>query len=125
MYERRTCKKPYKFYFHVKRIVIAFSTFFTIVLYYNWVQANTVGARATIKHNDYGFTLIKFDRLIPHLVDSFAFPIHIQQVLFVDEVDNMEWKVVLCKQPRGTRVASRAKEVPELECLNMGRDGDP
>jgi hypothetical protein len=112
MYERRTCKKPYKFYFHVKRIVIAFSTFFTIVLYYNWVQANTVGARATIKHNDYGFTLI-------------AFPIHIQQVLFVDEVDNMEWKVVLCKQPRGTRVASRAKEVPELECLNMGRDGDP
>ena len=37
-------------------------------------------ARATMKCDEYGFTLYKFDRLIPYSTNSFAFPFHVHQV---------------------------------------------
>jgi hypothetical protein len=46
------------------------------------------GAWATMKRDEYGFKLIKFDRKIPYSADSIAFPVQIQQVFLVDEVDN-------------------------------------
>ena len=77
-----------------------------------------------MKHDDYGFTLIKFDRVIPYSTDSFAFPLHVQQVFFVDDVENPEWKVVLRKEARGARVASSAQRRPEPLSLVLGRDED-
>jgi hypothetical protein len=47
-------------------IVVDYGRFELVLLYCSWMQANTEGARATVKRDDYGFTLIKFDRLIPH-----------------------------------------------------------
>ena len=61
-------------------ISVDYGKFEVVVLYCTWAQANRSGARATIKCDEYGFTLFKFDQLIPYSVDSFAFPLHVQQV---------------------------------------------
>ena len=59
-------------------IAVDYGKFELYVFYCSWVQANIVGARATIKRDDYGFTLIKFNQEIPYLIDSFAFPMHVK-----------------------------------------------
>jgi hypothetical protein len=77
-----------------------------------------------MKRDDHGFTLIKFDRIILYSADSFAFPLHVQQVFFVDDVENPEWKVVLRKEARGARMASTSERRPETLSLVLGRDED-
>jgi hypothetical protein len=47
-------------------IAVDYRRFELILLYCSWMQAKTAGACAMVKHDGYGFTLIKFDRLIPH-----------------------------------------------------------
>jgi hypothetical protein len=74
-----------------------------------------------MKQDEYGFTLLKFDRVIPY---SIAFPLHAQQVFFAEEVDKPGWKGVLRKDPRSTRVASGVDDRPKLQCFTIGRDGD-
>ena len=86
-----------------------YGEFELIVLYCTPSRANLRGAGATMKRDDYGFTLIKFDCVIPYSTYSFAIPLHVQQVFFVDDVENHEWKVVLQKEARGVRVASTAE----------------
>ena len=71
-------------------IGVDYGEFELIVLYCTWVRANLRGVGATMKRDDYGFTLIKFDRVIPYSADSFAFPLHVEQVFFVDDVENLE-----------------------------------
>ena len=61
-----------------KIIGVDYGEFELIVLYCTCVRANLRGAGATMKHDDYGFTSIKFDRVIPYSIDSFAFPLHVQ-----------------------------------------------
>ena len=99
-------------------IRVDYEKFELFILYCTWVQANRTGACAIMKHDEYRFTLIKFYRRIPYSADLFAFPPQVQQVFFVDEVDNAEWKVVLQKEPRGIRVASTLEERPELQSLS-------
>ena len=77
-----------------------------------------------MKRDDYGFTLIKFDRVIPYSTESFAFPLHVEQFFFVDDVENPKWKVVLRKEARGARVASTSERRPETLSLHVGRDED-
>jgi hypothetical protein len=48
----------------------------------------------------------------------------VQQVFFVDNVENPEWKVVLKKEARGAKVASTSKRRPETLRLHVGRDED-
>ncbi len=72
----------------------------------------------------HGFTLFKFDRLIPYSADSFAFPLHVQQVFFMDDGGNDGWKVVLRREPRGCRVLSRVDGGPDLQAVQIGRDTD-
>jgi hypothetical protein len=43
-------------------IGVDYGKFELLVLYYTWVQANRIGARAIMKRDEYGFTLIKFYR---------------------------------------------------------------
>jgi hypothetical protein len=59
-----------------------------LVLYYTWVKADMRGPHATMKRDEYGFTLIRPDRPIRYSTNSFAFPVHVQQVFFVDDVGN-------------------------------------
>ncbi len=48
----------------------------------NWVKVIYVGNSATIKRDEYDFTLINFNFFIPISNASFVFPIHIEQVFF-------------------------------------------
>jgi hypothetical protein len=41
---------------------------------------NYEGTNATMKHDDYGFTLVSFEHLIPFSAQFFAFLMHVEQV---------------------------------------------
>jgi hypothetical protein len=77
-----------------------------------------------MKRDEYGFTLVKFDRTILYSSDSFAFPLHAQQVFFVDDVAHPGWKVVLRKEARSVRATSMAKGRPDLHCLSFSDDAE-
>jgi hypothetical protein len=69
-----------------KILELDYGKFQTIVFFCNWVVANYKGPATTMKRDEYGFTLVNFERLIPFLVQFFAFPMQINQVFFVDDV---------------------------------------
>ena len=101
-----------------------YGKFELLLLYCKWVQATWIGPRATMKRDEYGFTLVNIDRTIPYSSDSFAFPLHAQQVFFVDDVAHPGWKVVLCNQSRSVRVTSMAEGRPDLHCLSLRDDAE-
>ena len=98
-------------------IGVDYGEFELIILYCTWVRANLRGVGATMKCDDYSFTLIKFDSVIPYSIESVVFPLYVQQVFFVDDVENPEWKVVLRKEIEGARVASGCTS--SFEILNL------
>ena len=53
-----------------------------VVLYCNWVMTNMIGHNATMKRDDYGFSLVNFDRLVSLSTEYFAFPLHVEEVFF-------------------------------------------
>jgi hypothetical protein len=61
---------------------LKYGTTCVIVLLCNWVRVNHRGVGATMKRDEYGFTLVNFNHMLPIFEDSFAFPIHIEQVFF-------------------------------------------
>jgi hypothetical protein len=70
-----------------------------------WVKANYNGSNATIKQNEYGFTLVNFGSLIPISNQSFAFPLHVEHVFFSSyDYKERGWKVVFQKDPCGRRI---------------------
>ena len=58
-------------------IAIDYGKFELYVFYCLWIQANTIGAQAIIKRDDYNFTFIKFNQIISYSADLFVFPVHI------------------------------------------------
>jgi hypothetical protein len=85
-----------------KILELDYGKFQTIILLCNWVVANHERSTTTIKHDEYGFTLVNFEQLIPLLAQSFAFPMHIKQVFFVEDARSpRNWKVVLRMELRG------------------------
>jgi hypothetical protein len=103
---------------------VDYGFFEVVVLYCNWVVANIKGDGATMKRDDYGFTIVNFDRLIPFSAQSFAFPLHIEQVFFAPDVAKCGWEVVLRKEPRGVRVFSKQQRTDEVQCIALGRTSD-
>jgi hypothetical protein len=59
-----------------------YGRFQTVVLLCNWVVANYKRSNATVRQDEYGFTLFNFECLIPFSTQSFAFPMHVEQVFF-------------------------------------------
>ncbi len=49
-------------------------------LLYNYVVANYSKFVAMVKRDEYGFTLVNFERLLPLSTELFAFPMHVNQV---------------------------------------------
>jgi hypothetical protein len=47
------------------------------------VKVNFIGSSVTIKRDEYGFTFVNFASFIPICNQSFAFPLHVEQVIFV------------------------------------------
>jgi hypothetical protein len=101
-------------------LAVDYGRYELVVLYCNWVMANMVGHNATMKRDEYGFSLVNFDRLVPLSAESFAFPLHVEQVFFADDLNNHGWKVVLRKEPRGARVVSNKDYMPDIGCLSLG-----
>jgi hypothetical protein len=68
-----------------------------MVIFCNYVVANYGGSTTIVKHDEYGFTLVNFYHLIPLSIQSFAFPMHVNKVLFIKDVKlGGNWKVVMC-----------------------------
>ena len=93
-----------------------------LVFLCNWVQAISKGLGATMKHDDYGFTLVNFNRLIPISAQSFVFPIQVEQVFLSDCHGEPRWRVVLRKEPRGRRTTSDMTMRNDIEALCIGDD---
>ncbi len=70
----------------------------------NWVKANYIGNSAIVKRDEYDFTLVNSNSLIPISDQSFIFPIHVEQMFFLLIQRKKKWNVVLCKYPRGKEV---------------------
>jgi len=66
-----------------------------VILVYEWVKVNYKGRNTTLKKDEWGFTMANFRALVSSRYKSFAFPIHFQQVFFLDNEDELSWKVVL------------------------------
>ena len=95
-----------------------------VLLVCDWVKANYRGQNATIKKDEWGFTMANFEALVPFGYESFAFPIHCHQVFFSDDEDDPAWKVVLRTEVRGRRHDSEEDEEDEAGIFSMGRDAD-
>ena len=96
----------------------------TVLLVCDWVKANYRGRNATVKKDEWGFTIANFNTMVPFGYESFAFPIHCDQVFFSDEEDEPGWKVVLRTEVRGRRIDSELEEEEEIPMFAMGSDLD-
>lgn len=88
------------------------------------MKANYKGRNATVKKDEWGFTMANFRVLLPFGYESIAFPIHCQQVFFSEDEDEPGWKVVLPMEVRGRRIDSEVDQEDEPEMFAMGRDVD-
>ena len=93
-------------------------------IYCNSVVANMRGDGATMKRNDYDFTSINFQRLVPYFAQSFAFLLHIEQVYFPPDVAAHGWEVVMRSQPRGVCTFSTHQVPDEVCCISLRRASD-
>lgn len=106
----------------VEEILFAnYGHFEVVVLYCNWVVANTKGDGATMKRDEYGFTSVNLEKLIPYSAQSFAFPFHIEQVFFAKDKTKHGWDIVLYKEPRGVRLFSKHQGTLEVDCISFGK----
>lgn len=96
-----------------------------VVLVCDFVKANYRGKNATIKKDKWGFTLANYRRRYGNICrDSFAFPIHCEQVFYVEATEAPGWRVVLRKEVKGRRVLPNEGEDVEVELFQMGNDND-
>ena len=105
-------------------VEIDYSRHYVVLLVCDWVKANYRGRNATVKKDEWGFTMANFRARVPFGYESFVFPIHCQQVFFLDDEDEVGWKVVLRTEVRGRRIDIRAEEEEEPQMFAMERDED-
>ena len=103
---------------------VDYGHFEVVVLYCNWMVANMKGDGTTMKHDDYSFTTVNFERLIPYSTQLFAFPLHIEQVFFALDMAKRGWEVVLRREPRSVRSFSKHQLMEEVQCISLGRTCD-
>jgi hypothetical protein len=90
----------------------------------DWVKANYRGRNATVKKDEWGFTMANFRARVPFGYQSFAFPIHCQQVYFSDDEEELGWKVVMRTEVRGRRVDNETGDEEEPQMFAMGQDAE-
>ncbi len=80
-----------------------------VILLCNWMKTNYIKSSATMKRNEYGFTIVNFGSLIPISNQSFTFPLSVDQVFFFNDCKERGWKVVIKKEPCGRRVIDKVQ----------------
>lgn len=76
----------------------------TTILVCNWVQGNQDGRFRNIERDQYGFAMANFNHMEGTMhAESFAFPLHCQQVFFSDDPHRPGWKIICRTEVRGRR----------------------
>ena len=96
----------------------------TVILVCDLVKANYRWRNATVKKDKWGFTIANFNAMVEYGYESFAFPVHCDQVFFSDEEEEPGWKAVLRTKVRERRVDSEMEEQDEIPMFAMGADSD-
>ena len=68
-----------------------------------------------------GFTVANFSRMIPYGKESFAFPIHLHQVFFSNDLLCPGWKVMCRTEVRGCRIDRNACTEGDDGLFGLGR----
>jgi hypothetical protein len=96
----------------------------TCVIMLLWVKPNYKGTRAIMKQYEYGFTLVNFNEMLPFKKDSFAFPIHVEQIFFFDDPSKLGWKVVLKNELQEKQIENEKGNGPKINLLTIRSDHD-
>ncbi len=59
-----------------------------------------------------------------HFQKILAFPIHVEQIFFFDDLSKLGWKVVLKNEPQGRQVENAKGNGPKINLLTIGNDQD-
>jgi hypothetical protein len=96
----------------------------TTVLLCEWVKASRDVRIPTIERDKYGFSVANFNHMDNKVhPDSFAFPLHCQQVFFCDDITRRGWKIVCKTEVRGRRTALHHQN-PVANAIAVGDDED-
>ena len=95
----------------------------TTVLVCDWVQPSHDPRTSNIQRDRYGFTIANFNRMDGKVhSNSFAFPLHCQQVFFSNDPTRPGWKIVCRTDVRGRRGRLEFNQsVPAV--IEVGNDG--
>jgi hypothetical protein len=96
----------------------------TTVLVCDWVKPTRDMRFPNIERDKYGFTVANFSHMDKRVhSDSFAFPLHCQQVFLSDDPTRRGWKVVLRTDVRGRRLLVHSPQ-PAPGVIAVGNDDD-
>lgn len=110
---------------HLDEIVeLDYSIVKQVIMIGTWVRANYRGASATVKRDEWGFTIANFSQTIPFGRESFAFPSQVQQVFYADCSEDPAWKIVIRTDPRGKRVVASDVDSTSGQLFAHGRDNE-
>lgn len=96
----------------------------TTVLLCEWVRASPDVRVPSIERDKYGFSMANFN-LMDNRVhpDSFAFPLHCQQVFFSDDPTRRGWKIICRTDVRGRRTTLHHRQ-PVANGIAIGDDAN-
>lgn len=103
--DAHTVTGPVTYYGKVQEILeLDYGSLKPVLLLCDWVAPISRGLAARQKVDKYGFTLVKFSRLMRRSANSFVFPLQASKVFFSNFVEDLEWSVVVQAESRSTRV---------------------
>lgn len=96
----------------------------TTVLVCDWVRPSQDPRHPNIERDQYGFTMANFNRMDGTVhSNSFAFPLHCQQVFLSNDPTRPGWKIVCRTEVRGRRGQLQINQcMPNI--IDVGHDGD-
>lgn len=94
----------------------------TTVLLCDWVSNSRDVRHPNVRRDKYGFTVANFNHMDGKVHDdSFAFPLHCEQVFFSDDPSKRGWKVVCRTDVRGRRKPLHVRHATN-GLTNVGQD---
>jgi hypothetical protein len=85
-----------------------------------------IGSKLITKRQEQEWSEINMDShqwtSLPFLEDSFAFPIHVKEIFFVNDFCKLGWKVVPRNEPQGRHVEHEKNKGPNVNLLTIGSD---
>ena len=96
----------------------------TTMLVCNWVRPSPDARHHNIERDWYGFTVANFNHMDGKVhSNSFAFPLHCQQVFLSNDPTRSGWKIVCRTEVRGRRGQLQTNQcMPNV--IDVGNDGD-